>query len=93
VVPGDNGPATAAGTGWTGLVDESNDGVWKLDNEPASSAGGGGGSRSPESSGSASALDCGTDANYDDKDYLYGVRCRQAARLPIIVEFDCPGPP
>ena len=29
------------------------------------------------------------DSNYDNKDYLFGVRCRYSEQLPIIVEFDC----
>jgi Lectin C-type domain len=92
-------------TAWVGLVDEANDGVWNDGKEPGSTGSNtsSGSSSSitssstsppaPSSSDQASPLtDCGTDSShyYDDKDYLYGVRCREAARKPIVVEFDCP---
>lgn len=84
-----------AAMGWVGLVDEANDGVWTPNGTPPiSPESSSSSSSSPTLSGSSagSTKDCGTDPSYDDKDYLYGVRCREAAQLPIIVEFDCPGP-
>jgi Lectin C-type domain len=81
-------------TGWVGLVDEANDGVWKAGQASALVAV----ASSNEiarpfveegNGGDNNSVDCVSDSNYDDKDYMYGVRCRDSWQLPIIVEFDC----
>ena len=77
--------APTSSTGWTGLVDEANDRVWTDGPPPPSRSV----SVSFPRSDIDSTIDCGSDPNYDDKDYLSGVRCREAAPMPIIVEFDC----
>jgi Lectin C-type domain len=88
---------------WVGLVDEANDGVWNDGKEPRSTGSNTSSSSSsitsritqlsaPSSSDQDSTTtDCGPDSSsyYDDKDYLHGVRCRESAQRPIVVEFDC----
>jgi Lectin C-type domain len=90
-----------ARAGWIGLVDEANDGVWKGGQATATATAAAAAAASsrrhspdgndPENGGDGDIrpADCGSDSTYDDKDYMYGVRCREPALLPIIVEFDC----
>jgi Lectin C-type domain len=87
-------------TGWIGLVNEANDGVWKGGQATAAAAAAAAASSRRHrldghvpgngGDGGIRPADCGSDSTYDDKDYMYGVRCRQSVQLPIIVEFDCP---
>jgi Lectin C-type domain len=90
---------TKFSSAWIGLVDEANDGVWKdgQGDAAASTADASSGDiiDSPVTEdggnvGGSGPLDCGSDANYDDKNYMHGVRCLKSAPLPVLVEFDCP---